>query len=414
MPAPTQTIPETQRESSSVTPTEEIKVAFLSASVSRGAGGLFNSVRRTAQALQEGERVEVEVLGAEDERTAEDLAAWAPLRPHTFPKRGPEAFGYAPGMAEALSRLDPDVVHAQALWMYPSVVSSRWGRETGRPTVITPRGMLCDWGLAKSRWKKRIAGFLYEDRHLREAACIHALHPGEGDDIRAYGLSTPVCVIPNGIDLPDLDASAEAPPWRAAVPEGKKVLLFLSRIAGQKGLGELIEAWARVRRRGDARAEGWDLVVAGWGDALPGFKEQTRARGVERSVHFVGPMFGDEKTATFRHADAFVLASHAEGLPMAVLEAWSFGLPVLKSAHCHIPQGFKAEAALQAEPDADAVVRVLDALFSMTDAERTAMGGRGRALVERRFTWRHVAHQMRGVYDWLLGAGPKPDCVRVD
>jgi poly(glycerol-phosphate) alpha-glucosyltransferase len=40
------------------------------------------------------------------------------------------------------------------------------------------------------------------------------------------------------------------------------------------------------------------------------------------------------------------------------------------------------------------------------------MGQRGRALVEERYSWAHVAEQMHAVYAWLLGQGPRPDCVR--
>jgi poly(glycerol-phosphate) alpha-glucosyltransferase len=50
--------------------------------------------------------------------------------------------------------------------------------------------------------------------------------------------------------------------------------------------------------------------------------------------------------------------------------------------------------------------------MGMTDAQREAMGARGRKLVEERFTWPKVAAQMKEVYEWVLGAGPQPDFVR--
>lgn len=48
----------------------------------------------------------------------------------------------------------------------------------------------------------------------------------------------------------------------------------------------------------------------------------------------------------------------------------------------------------------------------MSDAERVAMGGRGRALVEEQFTWPRVAARMKEVYEWILGGGPPPDCMQ--
>jgi glycosyltransferase involved in cell wall biosynthesis len=50
-------------------------------------------------------------------------------------------------------------------------------------------------------------------------------------------------------------------------------------------------------------------------------------------------------------------------------------------------------------------------MMEMTEEEREGMGARGRALVEERFTWPKVAAQMKAVYEWVLGTGPRPDCV---
>jgi poly(glycerol-phosphate) alpha-glucosyltransferase len=50
-------------------------------------------------------------------------------------------------------------------------------------------------------------------------------------------------------------------------------------------------------------------------------------------------------------------------------------------------------------------------LMEMSDSERVAMGQRGRALVEERFTWPQVAAQMKEVYEWVLGGGETPGCV---
>ena len=63
-----------------------------------------------------------------------------------------------------------------------------------------------------------------------------------------------------------------------------------------------------------------------------------------------GPQFDTAKRASYRNSEAFVLPSFSEGLPMAVLEAWSHGKPVLMSSGCNLPQGFSANAALRIEP----------------------------------------------------------------
>ena len=96
---------------------------------------------------------------------------------------------------------------------------------------------------------------------------------------------------------------------------------------------------------------------------------------------------------------------------MAVLEAWSYGLPVLMTPECNIPEGFAAEAALRIEPNVTSIAHGLRQLTAMSPSERAAMGQRGRALVEKRFTWPRVAEEMHSVYEWILGKGPEPSCL---
>ena len=126
-------------------------------------------------------------------------------------------------------------------------------------------------------------------------------------------------------------------------------------------------------------------------------------------VVFYGPAFGVEKEALFRSADAFVLPSFSEGLPMSVLEAWSYGLPVVMTPECNLPEGFAKQAALEIRSGEGSFQgsdfsfqQGLRTLIEMTEAQRWEMGMRGRKLVEDRFTWPKVAEQMKEVYESLL------------
>ena len=96
---------------------------------------------------------------------------------------------------------------------------------------------------------------------------------------------------------------------------------------------------------------------------------------------------------------------------MAVLEAWSFGLPVAMTQACNIPEGFTSEAAVRLDSGEDGALLGLEKLISMSRDDLRAMGARGRRLVEERFTWDRIAAEMASVYRWVLGRGPRPDCV---
>src|SRR6516162_2377977 len=179
-----------------------MKVGFLVSSVSREAGGLFQSVRGLARAIA-CTNASVRVFGIRDEQSAVDLQEWRPLSVATFRPRL-RAWGYSNQLVPAMVDADLDILSVHGLWKYCSVASRQWHRRTGRPYIVHPEGMLESWALQNARWKKRFAALLYEDRHLRGAACLRALCEAEAQSIRVYGMRNPVCVIPNGVDLPDL------------------------------------------------------------------------------------------------------------------------------------------------------------------------------------------------------------------
>jgi glycosyltransferase involved in cell wall biosynthesis len=375
-----------------------VKVGFVTPYLTRSGGGVFTSVQRLAQVAAE--KNEVRVFGLDDPANANDLPTWNPIRAEGFPVHGPRAFGYSPALGHALREAPLDIVHAHGLWMYPSIAA----RRSGKPCIISPHGMLDPWALALSRWKKRLAAVAFQDAHLREAACLHALCQSEADSIRAYGLRNPICIIPNGIDLPA--PGNEPPSFESEIPRDAKVLLYLGRLHPKKGLPNLIRAWPAID-------DSWHLVIAGW-DQGNHEAELKRLTGETRAsrVHFAGPQFGPAKAAAYRRADAFILPSLSEGLPMVILEAWAHGKPVLMTSECNLPEGFAARAAIRIKPDPEDISRGLRELAALSPFDRTGMGTRGRRLVEERFAWRTIANDFHAVYQWILHRGPIPACIQ--
>src|SRR5438552_4392289 len=371
-----------------------MKIAYLLNSVSRKAGGLLEICKRLAQTTCH--KKEIVLLGVEDEFTKTDIIEWAPLRPTVFSPVFARSFGYAPGYGQYLADICPDIAHVHGLWTYPSFAAYRWHRRTKRPLIYTAHGMLAPWALRNSAWKKRLVRALWEDAAHRSAACFHAISEGEYESMREYGLRNPICVIPNGVDLPraveSLELRVESSPFEP-VAQGRKVLLYLGRIHSKKGLANLIRAWKATPNSQSSRLNSWILAIAGWdqggheeelkrlaselgisflevkGQKLQGgdqpsarhsrsgagAKSENRATAVSQlstpeivasetvnsqrspSLLFLGPRFGEEKATAYRNADGFVLPSLSEGLPMAILEAWAHAKPVLMTSECNLP-----------------------------------------------------------------------------
>jgi glycosyltransferase involved in cell wall biosynthesis len=396
-----------------------IKVRHVTLSSTAAGGGVALAVRELAEA-QTKLGIQPEIHSLADREN--DLGAISvPIYQHAVSARFP--FAQSQELLKTLSNSPSSLMHTHGLWSDTSRAVRKTGEENRTPWIVSPHGMLDPWALANSAWKKRIARVLFEDAHLKNAACIHALSQSEKNSIRAFGLRRPICLIPNGVALATLTEPND--------PGEKKMLLFLGRIHPKKGLANALKAWGKIPNE---TRNSWQFVIAGWDQAghSDELKQLCRDQNLlysdipaenifsqmdHSSVLFVGPAFGGTKEKLLRHADAFILPSFSEGLPIAILEAWSYQLPVLMTDHCNLPEGFQANAAVKIDfsnneiSQPDSIASAFQELFEMSNDEQKLMGKRGRNLVEERFTWARVAEQMKATYEWVLGNGTKPDCM---
>ena len=420
-----------------------MKTICLLESVSRADGGIFEAECALQRCLFREQGIQIDVVGMEDRFSRDDADRWSPLKPKVVQVKGPSVFGYSPDLLPAL---DPkaDLLYAATLWKYPSWAALRWTERNGKPMMVAPHGALDSWALRNSAWKKRIAAALFKNRQFQKATCIRALSAVEADSFRSYGLKNPIAIIPNGVQIPE-ERNVEGFTAKGEIGS-KKRLLFLGRIHPKKGLSNLLRGFKKsLDSRSSTLDPAWQLVIAGWDQAghegelmrlchelgiksavtyarqRPGQPKlqgggETRVLGSQLSmpdseVIFCGPAFGEEKEDLLRSADAFILPSFSEGLPMSILEAWSYSLPVVMTPECNLPEGFASDAAIRIQTGVESIARGVSDLFSMSDTELRNKGARGRELVKERFTWKVIAAQMHEVYDWMLGGGAVPSSM---
>jgi glycosyltransferase involved in cell wall biosynthesis len=389
---------------------------MLTPHVSRRAGGLMDAVRNLSRFLQNEHDIYVDVISVKDEFSAEDRPKWGDVSVHLLaPKYA--RFRYTSELSRQLGSLTPDLVHTHGIWTYLSLATIRWSKSYGsarpRPYLVSPHGMLDPWALRNSRWKKIAAAFVFERRHLENAACIHAVNKTEAAAIRAFGLKNPICVIPNGVEVHVSKGAADRmPPWSADMVGNRKVLLYLGRLHPKKGLSILLRGWKEASKR----ETGWVLVIAGWdqGGHRGELEQLARESKITDSVYFAGPLFGEARETAYQNADAFVLPSLSEGQPLVVLEAWSHARPVLMTPECNLPEGFEKQAAIRMNTTVEGAAEGLGKLFALDEPALQQMGRRGRDLAIGNFSWSQSASQMFAVYNWVLRRSAVPDCVLVD
>lgn len=181
--------------------------------------------------------------------------------------------------------------------------------------------------------------------------------------LTAYGVRSPMTVLPTGISLGEF-AGGDGAAFRRqhGIPAERPLLVHLGRVAFEKNIDFLLRTLTRVRLcHPDVL-----LLIAGEGPALPQLKRLARRLQLEANVQFVGNL--DRATALldcFRAGDVFVFASRTETQGLVLLEAMALGVPVVAIAEMGAVDILKAgEGALIAPADeqafADAVCLLLD------------------------------------------------------
>lgn len=104
----------------------------------------------------------------------------------------------------------------------------------------------------------------------------------------------------------------------------KKEILFAGTLNKNKGYYDLIRGFAKIA----SKHPDWKLVFAGNGEVEQAISI-AKELGIESQCEFLGWVGGEKKNSVFRRASILCLASYQEGFPMAVLDAWAYGVPAV-------------------------------------------------------------------------------------
>lgn len=377
-------------------------------------GGGQVALHLAKEQLCQGKESQIWSLGNETDRLWGAQFSGYPLeRLHGFQASFPRAMRTSRHMEQVALRQASEisVLHQHALWTGLSRVACRLRTSAKTTVVISPHGALEGWALRKSRWKKQLALALYERENLRNASCLQACSEQEAAGFREYGLKNPIAVIGNGISDSWLQSSGDGQRFRKqfSLPAGKRILLYLSRIAPIKGVPLLIEALARSGKYLDE----WTLVLAGGdeGGHLGEVRDLVARLHLERHVHFVGLLSGQEKRDAFAAAELFVLPTKREAAPVVVPEALGAGVPVITTKGAPWEALVTEGCGWWAEVSAEAIAGALQDAFGSEPDRLREMGKRGRELATANFSWQSSAQKSIELYEWLLGHRGKPEFV---
>ncbi|WP_311950611.1 glycosyltransferase [Halomonas piscis] len=190
-------------------------------------------------------------------------------------------------------------------------------------------------------------------------------------------------------------------------PKGEKpIVLHVARLVEKKGTEYLIRAFARV-------ADDFpdvELAIIGDGPLRESLETLVESIGLKSQVHFMGARPHTEVMSSMLEAailaipSVTALSGDTEGLPMAILEAASLGIPVVGTWHSGIPEAIvnNKTGFLVAERDTEALAERLHVLLA-DQGRRWAMGLEARAFCEAQFDIRHQTEELEAIYDRVIG-----------
>jgi glycosyltransferase involved in cell wall biosynthesis len=396
---------------------DRINVICVVQSMDPSFGGPPRAVMSLSQALSD-QQINTHVLSA-DKYIPEFTNNFDPKVQFTSCGHiGPNFFRYSPKLKNKLHELASNknntVFYRRGLWKYPNFITGPIARRHDIPVMISPVGMLEPWAIQQSRWRKNLNSFLWEKKNLNSPKCVvHALRIGEAQNIRKYGVTNPIAIIPNGIDIPKLEEITMVQPKKIFVKypflKNKRTISHIGRIHPVKGLVSAVKAWSNQ----SYKFPDWHFVIAGPAEKNHDKELQNLidSLDISHSTSIIGPVFGEEKRELLAITNVFILASVMEAMSLALLEALSWSKPVLISTGCSFEEVETHNAGIITDSDEKNLARGIEYLLGLTDYERHALGVNGRILVEKKYNWDVVAENFIKVFKWMLKHQEKPDFV---
>ena len=214
----------------------------------------------------------------------------------------------------------PDIVQFHSVYRLPFIYFYKVLRKKNIPYLIQMHGALSEENFKKNRFKKIIANTLLFNNYLQNANAALFLNKEELNKCVVKSLFKNTFILPNGCDkVSNVNLERKCKSFIDIV--------FLGRVSiVHKGIDVLCDAIDLLMKNYDNT-----FTISFYAnpndDDLPILKNRIKRYG--DVIKYKGGIYGDEKDKRLRETDIFILTSRFEGMPMALLEALSYGIPAI-------------------------------------------------------------------------------------
>lgn len=363
------------------------------------AGGPAFSTYNTMRGLN-AIGVDTHVLMYEMEKNGKLIGADVPI--HFAKKPIEHIFSYSPSYKKEIKSCgDFDIYQAQGVWLYNTYALVDVAQKQGKPYVITPRGMLYPQDIAKSKpWFKKMSLKIRLLNDLNHAACVHATCEDEMNYCRNLGVTSPIAVVPNPVEIKDYPKTKKDKVFR---------LGYLGRISRRKNVEGLIYAWSEL---GDKVKENAELLIIGGGDEeYMAFLKKEVVRLDLSNVRFTGFISGLEKEDALSSLSVLAMPSEFENFGNVIVEGLVRGIPCIATTGAPWKDLVDFKCGWWVKYNQKAITAAVESALETSEEELDAMGERSKQLMKEKYSIEAVAKQMKAVYEWILTQKNKPTFI---
>jgi glycosyltransferase involved in cell wall biosynthesis len=378
-----------------------VKVLQAIHGLDKNSGGASTYMKLLAQGMAAFPDVSVEVIAID---SGNNIEIDSPVKCTYVKARSAASFAYSSEYTNLVNRIDADIYHGNGLWQYPVHAMVKSAIRKKKPFIISPHGMLEPWSLTQGRLKKKLLMIAFQKKDIHRSRAIHVTSELEANHVKSLRFENPIAVIPNGINTNEFVIPQKR------IRDGKKTLLFLSRIHKKKGIELLLDSWGVLN---PAIRSDWQIAIAGDGDReyVKALQEEVDRRNLTDSIKFLGPVWGKEKVRLYQQADLFVLPTYSENFGIVVAEALACGVPVITTKGAPWQELQSRQCGWWTAINLTSIQSALEEALSLSEGELIEMGQRGRKLIEEKYDYKIVSRQMIDLYYWLLDRSSKPSFI---
>ena len=288
---------------------------------------------------------------------------------------------------------NPDLVVFEDFYYIDDVFRARECEKRKIPYIIVPRGALTKQGQSQKKTKKKLANAIFFSHMVKKAAAIQFLTKKEMID-SGKKWNAKYFVEPNGIN-------ARNKPEKKSSKDKLTCTLIGRFDVYHKGLDLLLDTVDRLKDKLK------DIVEINlYGPERNGEREEYKAIIKEKRLESIMKVnegvFGNEKEDVLRNTEVFIMCSRYEGMPMALIEAMSFGIPCLVTEGTNMRSVIEEnKAGWGCDNSSDGLVSAFEQMIE--NIPLIGEYGQNAYETSKRYDWDTIAKSSHSKYEKIVG-----------